>query len=266
MKIKLKKSYKLIESVLKKHNKPVVACSFGKNSMAVLHLLRQIDPNIQVLFNDTKVEYPDSYLFKEKLCEEWSLNIIETVPTKDFWWIVENYGFPLYSRKGHKSASKNCARYLKEYPLEKLLRKEKFDLYFTGLSRHESRLREFSARKYGDYFFSKRKKHWKCHPVLNWTKEEIWEYHYKENIPINPIYKMYSPKQFEIRTACWCCTIPIKYGKMQFLRINYPKLWKKLLIKGLGELIIKKKLGEYKNKNQLNQLIIRRPDFFDYLS
>lgn len=263
--IKIRKVYHFIEGILKKHKKPVVACSFGKNSMVVLHIIKQINPGILVLFNDTKVEYPDSYIFKNIICDKWNLNIIETTPNKDFWWVVDNYGFPLFSRKGHKSASKNCARYLKEYPMQKVLRKEKVDLYFTGLSRHESRLREFSAKKYGNYFYSKRNKHWKCHPILDWTIEDIWEYHYKENIPINPIYKKFSPNNFEIRTACWCCTIPIKYGKIHFLRINYPDLWEKLLKRGLGKIVIEKKLGLYKNKEQLINLMQKEPELFDYI-
>ena len=125
--------------------------------------------------SDTLMEYPDTYRFKKKISKEWKLNLIITKPSKTFWWVVKNYGYPLFSRKGHKDASKNCCRYLKEYPIEKVLRKYKFDLYFTGLSRHESRLREFSAKKYGNYFYSKTNKHWKCHPIQDWTESDVWE-------------------------------------------------------------------------------------------
>lgn len=83
----------------------------------------------------------------------WGLNLLEIKPIKSFWWITKNYGYPLFSRKGHADASKNCCRYLKEYPLERVLRKEKYDLYMTGLTRHESRRREFSAQKHGIYSY-----------------------------------------------------------------------------------------------------------------
>lgn len=261
--LKVKTTVNLIKRVLVKHEKPVVACSFGKMSMVVLHIVRQFDPNVHVLFNNTLMEYPDTYKFKKTISEKWKLNLIETKPLRTFWWVVENYGFPLFSRKGHKDASKNCCMYLKEYPVQRILRKFKFDLYFTGLSRHESRLREFSARKYGNYFYSKRLKHWKCHPIQDWTEEDVWEYHRIYNIPHNSLYDKKSPDGFNLRTGCWCCTIPIKYGKIEFLRMSYPRLWRLLLKKGLGRLLLERKLETGVLDNQIEHLIQTRPCFFD---
>lgn len=261
--LKLEASLELTQKVLASHEKPVVACSFGKNSMAVLHMIRQFNQNVYVLFNDTLMEYPDTYKFKRIISGKWKLNLIETKPLKTFWWVVENYGFPLFSRKGHHDASKNCCSYLKEYPIERVLREYKFDLYFTGLSRYESRLREFSAQKYGNYFYSKRAKHWKCHPIQDWTEEDVWEYHKIYNIPHNGLYDKNPPNGFNLRTGCWCCTIPIKYGKIEFLRINYPHLWRLLLKKGLGRLLLKRKLGLTVLDDQVEHLIQTRPCFFD---
>jgi len=261
--LKIQTSIELVKRVLLIHDKPVVACSFGKNSMAVLHMVRKFYPNVYVLFNNTLMEYPDTYKFKKIISEKWNLNLIETKPLRTFWWVVENYGFPLFSRKGHKDASKNCCRYLKEYPIERILRKYEFDLYFTGLSRHESRLREFSAKKYGDYFYSKRLKHWKCHPIQDWTKEEVWEYHKIYNLPHNALYDKKSPNGFDLRTGCWCCTIPIKYGKIEFLRMNYSHLWKLLLKRGLGTLLLERKLGISIKGYQIDHLMKTRPCLFD---
>lgn len=261
--LKIKTAKNLIKKVLAKHDNPVIACSFGKDSMVVLHMVRQFNPNVYILFNDTLVEYPDTYEFKRLVSKEWKLNLIEAKPLKTFWWVVDNYGFPLFARKGHKTASKNCCRHLKEYPIKRVLNKYKFNLYFTGLTRHESRLREFSAKKYGNYFYSKTFKHWKCHPIQDWTEEDVWEYHKIYNIPHNNLYNKKSPDGFSLRTGCWCCTIPIKYGKNQFLRINYPHLWKILLKNGLGKLLLKKKLGINIEDNQLEHYIQTRPCLFD---
>ena len=260
---KIKLAEKLIRKALEQSQKAVVACSFGKNSMVVLHMVRKYSPDVQVLFNDTLMEYPETYKHKKEITKKWNLNVIQTRPTKTFWWIVENYGFPLFSRKGHKDAPKNCCRYLKEYPVDKILRKYKFDLYFTGLSRHESRLREFSAKKYGNYFFSKRSKHWKCHPIQDWTNDDVWKYHNIYKLPRNSFYDKKIPKGFHLRTGCWCCTIPIKYGKIEFLRDQYPHLWKLLLKKGLGQLILEHKLDTTFTQSQVEHLMDKRPCFFD---
>jgi len=261
--IKIDNALNLIKSVLRKHERPVVACSFGKNSMIVLHMIRQYVPEISVLFNNTLMEYPDTYKFKKLISKNWELNLIETRPIKTFWWVVDNYGFPLFSRKGHHDASKNCCRYLKEYPIERILRKYKFDLYFTGLSMHESRLRTFSAKKYGNYFYSKYFNHWKCHPIQEWTDDDVWDYHNIYNLPHNTLYDKKSPQKFILRTGCWCCTIPIKYGKIEFLRHNYPYLWKLLLSKGLGKLFLEKKIGSHASSDQVKYFMDTEPCFFD---
>jgi 3'-phosphoadenosine 5'-phosphosulfate sulfotransferase (PAPS reductase)/FAD synthetase len=261
--IKTEAALTLIQQSLSKSEKPVVACSFGKNSIVVLDMVRRLKNNITVLFNNTLVEYPDIYKYKKLITDKWGLKVIETKPLKTFWEIVDQYGFPLFSRKGNSDATKNCCRYLKEYPVDRVLREYKFDLYFTGLSRHESRLREFSARKYGPYFYSKRSKHWKCHPLLDWKDDDIWEYHKLFNIPQNQFYERNRPNGFNLRTGCWCCTIPIKYGKIEFLRLNYPKLWELLLRKGLGELILVHRLGISASESEINRAIKNRPCFFD---
>jgi 3'-phosphoadenosine 5'-phosphosulfate sulfotransferase (PAPS reductase)/FAD synthetase len=262
---KIELATKLIRQALLNNDKPVVACSFGKNSMVVLDIVRRIRPDVYVLFNNTLVEYPDIYRYKHLVSNDWKLNLIETKPIKTFWQIIDEYGFPLFSRKGNSDPSKNCCRYLKEYPIDRVLRKYGFDLYFTGLSRYESRLREFSAKKYGNYFYSERSKHWKCHPLLDWTEEDVWGYHREFELPHNPFYDRPKPAGFNLRTGCWCCTIPIRYGKIEFLRMNYPKLWELLLNRGLGKLMLTRKIGSIPSDFEVKRMIDLRPCFFNRL-
>lgn len=237
--------------------------------MAVLHLVRMANPKIPVLWNNTGVEYPETYAFKQLIQSEWNLEIIEAKPAMDFWSIVDKFGFPLFSRGGYADASKKCCRHLKEYPVEHVLRKYKFDLYFTGLRRHESRLRRFSAQRYGNYFHSNRCDIWKCHPLQDWTEQEVWEYHHLYKLPHNPVYDREPVKGFEIRTACWACTIPLKHGKVEFLRRNYPKLWRHLLRKGLARVILSYKTLDQValgfSDRQIDHIIADRPCFFDRL-
>jgi len=264
---KLAASRKLIKTTLQKHQRPVVACSFGKDSMVVLHLVRQFRVAVPVLWNNTSVEYPETYKFKAQVEREWNLTLIEAKPAKDFWWVVQHYGFPLFSRKGDRDASKSCCQYLKEYPVQKILRQYKFDLYFTGLRSDESTRRFFSARKYGPYFYSRRYNYWKCHPLQAWTEDDVWQYHEMHELPVNPLYHRNGVEGFEVRTACWACTIPIRHGKVEFLRKNYPKLWKHLLKAGLAKVILDIKTGGQAKPQvvdvYLDQLIESRPCFFD---
>ncbi|MCK4351910.1 phosphoadenosine phosphosulfate reductase family protein [candidate division WOR-3 bacterium] len=254
---KLHYSKALIREALKKFKNPVIACSFGKDSMVVLDMLKKYSRNFTVLWNNTLVEYPDTYKFAREIIKDWELDCVEARPKVTFWEIVEKYGFPIYSRnsKGHKQyATYKCCEELKKKPTTIALRNMNCDLYFTGLTRHESRLREFSARLYGDSFYSKTWKHWKCHPILNWTREDVWEYIRVFNIPYNPLYdKNEIPIDGGIRTGCWPCTQAIKYGKLEHLRTYYPELFNLLVVKKkFGEVMLDLRIEKYKDIKSRN--------------
>lgn len=263
----------LVQHALKEHSTPVVACSFGKHSMVVLHMVRKFRPEIKVLWNNTGVEYPDTYRFVQFIRREWKLNVIEANPARSFWDVVKEAGFPIHPRNADwklQRASTECCRQLKKKPTTKALRSLKCDLYFTGLTQYESSLRRMSARKYGKYFFSVKWNHWKCHPVLDWTTDNIWEYHRVYGIPHNSLYdKDEVPMKGGIRTGCWCCPMAIKYGKLSHLRHYYPKMFEFLVIKkGLGEAMVDLRLKNLKafttrKKDYLLNLLVKKEKKFD---
>jgi nitrogen fixation NifU-like protein len=241
---KLEYSKQLVKKALSEQKDPIVACSFGKDSMAVLHLVRQFKPDVKVLWNNTLVEYPDTYEFAHRIIKEWDLQVFEAKPQKTFWQIVSEFGWPIYPRNAtgkRQKATVKCCKALKKLPTLKLLRHYKWDLYFTGLTRYESRLREFSAQRYGDYFYSKEWQIWKCHPIQDWTADDIWEYHRQFHLPHNPLYDKNAIEiRGGIRTGCWPCPQAIRYGKLEHLHYYYPRLFDLLVNKhGLG-----KEIGE----------------------
>jgi 3'-phosphoadenosine 5'-phosphosulfate sulfotransferase (PAPS reductase)/FAD synthetase len=283
---KLRDAQALVSSALEKHSTPVVACSFGKHSMVALHLVLQYAPRVKVVWNNTGVEYPDTYKFVQRIRDEWKINLVEARPNTTFWKVVERNGFPIFPRNAEwhlQRASTECCRQLKKKPTMKVLRSIGCDLYFTGLTQFESSLRRMSARKYGKYFFSVKWKHWKCHPILDWQTEEIWEYHREFKLPYNSVYdKDEIPMQGGIRTGCWCCPMAIKYGKLQHLRHYYPKLFEFLVVrKGLGDAMLdlrivklkglKSRTQDYmlnlvvKKSRDLRNILKRQPCFFDKL-
>ena len=169
--------------------------------------------------------------------------------------------------RGTLTPQKRAAGISKSIRWKKILRERRFDLYFTGLRRAESRRRYFSATKYGAYFHSKRYKVWKCHPIQQWAEADVWHYHKLYGLPRNPLYDKPGVEGFEVHTACWSCTIPIKHGKIEFLRKNYPKLWKHLLKAGLAKVIIQKKTNGQAQSEltdvYIAQVIDSHPCFFD---
>ena len=159
---KIDESLKIIEDSLVDFYNPCVCCSFGKDSILVLWLIRKIIKNVKVLFNNTGFEYPDTYIFKKRIVDEWNLDVEEIPPKHSFWWIVERHGFPFYSKGNIKKwdrkylPSHYCCLYLRKRPFNQYLKKSIYDVAYDGLRRQESDLRAWSTWKYGVIHYNKK--------------------------------------------------------------------------------------------------------------
>lgn len=177
--------------------KAAVSWSGGKDSTLVLYLVRQLAPNVDVVFNNTGIEYPETVRFIHNLAATWNLNLIETTPKKTFWKCAEEFGYPGGSKRG----TVHCCYYLKEKPTLDQIRVHGWEAVFDGLTATESWTRMFNARDRGTCYF---KKHWKVqvvHPILYWTEEEVFGFFESEGIPNNPLYS-----QGARRVGCMACT------------------------------------------------------------
>jgi len=213
---KLKRARQLIRffcNFFPKHS--VVSCSFGKDSTVVLYLVRDLNPHISVIFNNTGVQFKETYDFKKKLVDEWDLNLIETKPIKTFWEVADKYGLP-----DGKKKSDTCCYYLKEVPYRKVLKKYGFTADFTGITVLESRNRMFHICERGQAYFSRKDNIMKIHPIAFWTPREVWEFISRESIPVNPAYKKYGLE----RLGCVPCTSH-KFWREHMAKVN-PKLYK----------------------------------------
>jgi len=182
--LKIKKSLGIIEQAINKwYPKMGVVWSTGKDSMVMLFLARQLKPDVKVLFGDTGVHFQETYDFRDRITEEWNLNIINMVPDVEYEEV-----------KGNRE---RCCHNLKTLPALKTIRELGLKAVLVGI-----RWSEHPVRSQEDYF-SKRKNHFRVHPMLHWTEKEIWRFIKSHNIPYNPLYD----KGFR-SIGCAPCTIP----------------------------------------------------------
>lgn len=277
-----------LENVIKKHDLVVVACSFGRDSMVVLDMASKVcsklDKPFKVIWNDTGVEYPEQYKFNKEAIKHYKLkenNNLIVAKSEDwtFWKIKDTYGMPIAPRDSRnremQQATQSCCNYLKKKPTKEALKqfKDINYVYLTGLTANESMNRKASAKRYGDYFYSKTWKHWKCHPILWWSDEEIDEYIKNNDVPMCEIYKWNGVEGYKIRNGCWCCPQAWKFGKGKWLKMYYPKLYEFLITKTeLGEYIMQRKLNidanqtsllEDNMRDRVKQTFEIRPCFFE---
>ena len=204
--------------------KCAVACSFGKDSVVVLDLIRRIHPDILVEFTNTGVEFPETIRFKKQLVKDWNLNIIEAKSDKwTFWTLIDKYGWPPRVRGGKIGTKEvKCCYYLKEIPAWKVFKERGIELVFTGITGAESRNRMFLERNCGDYYFAKTQNLWKCHPIMSWSAEEVWSYIRENHVPYNPFYDRF-PQE---RVGCLPCTGHIGWEKK--MAEAFPKMYRKV--------------------------------------
>lgn len=201
-------------------DKLAVSCSFGHCSVVVLHMALQVNPNIKVVFNDTGVEYSETYAYRDLLKKEWNLNLIETKPVKPFWQCIKEYGFPMIRRKRKNkknisgSFKPKCCVFCKELPMKQACKVHGIEATLTGLRCAESSVRMFTLAQRGQsYQTTKYGKLWRFHPIGFWTHKQVSDYLAKNGLPVNEIYRKVE------RSGCMPCTGFLQWEK-QLSRTN----------------------------------------------
>ena len=233
-----------------------IAFSGGKDSTALMHLVRSVFPEIPAVFIQTGLEYPEINEFI-KTCD----NITTIKAKKTFRQVIEEYGYPIINKenaqklheirttnsdklrnkrlygdeKGNGKLSKKwhylidapfkishqCCNQLKKYPAYAYERRSGRKP-MLGTMIEESPLRWTTYRKYGCNMYDSKRPI--SHPIAFWREEDIWEYIKTFSLSYSKIYDMGYD-----RTGCMFCafgvhrdTTPNRFQKM---KITHPKLY-----------------------------------------
>jgi phosphoadenosine phosphosulfate reductase len=153
---------------------PCITCSFQAEDVVVLHMLREIAPDIPVLFLDTVHHFPQTYAYRDELTARWGLNLVNLRaerPSVGLW---------------QTSTDACCARHKVE-PLFSAL--EAYDVWFTGLRREQSPSRAHLAHLEPFTLPSGRVIR-KVSPLATWTTKDVWTYASANAIPLLPLYDL----------------------------------------------------------------------------
>ena len=77
-----RKAEEVIDAILAEQTGKSVCftCSFQAEDVVVLHLLRKKLPNVPVLFLETGYHFQDTYDFRDRLANEWGLQLVNVLP------------------------------------------------------------------------------------------------------------------------------------------------------------------------------------------
>lgn len=195
---KLKVTIDTLEWAIDGFERIALACSFGKDSVTVLSLSRGIDPQIKVFMIKTGYGFEETERFKNKLKKEWNLNLEETYPSMSKDGLERKYGKDIYSRDPEL-----CCDILKVEPTRRYLKN--LDAWITGLRRDETEFRADLERIEVCKGLPA-----KINPIVDWTKEEVWDYIKTSGIPYNPLYD-----EGYASLGCRPCTLAGTWGRYE---------------------------------------------------
>jgi phosphoadenosine phosphosulfate reductase len=162
----------LIRAALSRASAPCVTCSFQASGVVLVHMIREIVPDIPVLFLDTFHHFPGTYAYRDDMARRWNLNLVNIAaddPAPGLW------------ERDHEAC---CARH-KVDPLFAAMRD--YDVWFTGLRRSQSVTRANLPRTQ-PFTLPSGVVVEKVSPLADWTTRDIWAYAKAHEIPLLPLY------------------------------------------------------------------------------
>jgi len=194
-------SIQILREVAAEFRNPVMLYSIGKDSAVMLHLAMKAfapgRPPFPLLHVDTTWKFREMIAFRDETAARLGLDLIVHINQDG---VDQGIGPITHGSKLHTDV-------MKTQSLKQALDKYGFDAAFGGARRDEekSRAKErvFSFRGKGHRWDPKnqRPEFWDIYntqigpgesvrvfPLSNWTELDIWQYIYRENIPIVPLY------------------------------------------------------------------------------
>lgn len=214
--IKIRKTQQRIREWVEYYGKDGVYVSFsgGKDSTVLLDIARNVYPEIEAVFVNTGLEYPEIVDFVKRFD-----NVTILRPKKNFRQVLTEYGYPVISKEvsatieqakqtpggakyqrlhGTSDSGFDFSRYLflEDAPFKisdrccKTMKKNPANTIkkakFTGTMAQESKLRESSWLRFGCNSFDS--KHPNSSPISFWTNNDILTYIHTHNLSIASVY------------------------------------------------------------------------------
>lgn len=194
-------SIHIIREVMATAENPAMLYSVGKDSAVMLHLaMKAFYPNkisFPLMHVDTTWKFKEMIQFRDKIVSDLDLELIVHINEDG---VKKGVGPFTHGSTIHTDVMKTQA-------LKEALDKYSFDVVFGGARRDEEKSRakerifSFRSDKHQWDPKNQRPELWNIYnvkkhkgesirvfPLSNWTELDVWQYIYKESIPIVPLY------------------------------------------------------------------------------
>jgi phosphoadenosine phosphosulfate reductase len=165
----------LVADALATADRPCLTSSFQAECVVLTHMLREMRPDLPVLFLDTFHHFPQTLAYRDELVERWGLNLV-----------VLRTGRPEIGLWQTEGTNACCARHKVE-PLFSAL--AGYDTWFTALRRDQSASRA-TLQELEPFRLPNGDSIRRVAPLAGWTARDIWRYAHQHDIPLLPLYDL----------------------------------------------------------------------------
>lgn len=156
-----------------------LTCSFQAEDVLLLHLTRELLPEIPVLFLDTGYHFRETYAYRDRIAAEWQLNLINLVPKQS---VSEQ---ELAHGRVFEEDPNRCCALRKVEPLFEAV--ARYKVWLTGLRREQARSRT-ALREVDDFAVRPDVTVRKLSPFADWSTRDVWQLAAYFGIPLLPLY------------------------------------------------------------------------------
>lgn len=174
-----------------------LACSFGAEDVALVHMLQRVRPGTDIFYLDTDFHFQETYETRDALAAKYDVNFVQVKPKLTPEEQAAKHGDELW-----KSDPNLCCNIRKVEPLTSIL--GKYDAWITGIRRDQAPTRANAKKVEYDVKFGLVK----FNPLANWTSEDVWNYIKANDVPYNPLHDRNYPS-----IGCEYCTRPVAPGE-----------------------------------------------------
>ncbi len=157
-----------------------VTSSFQAEDMVVVHMVREVFPDVPVIFLDTGYHFAETYEYRDRLAGDWHLNLVNVLPAITVAEQESQFGIL------NQTAPDRCCGLRKVGPLFQSL--EPYRVWFTGLRREQAKTRA-NLQPLDLFTLPTGKQLQKISPLADWSTRDVWQYAGQHNIPLLSLYE-----------------------------------------------------------------------------
>jgi phosphoadenosine phosphosulfate reductase len=153
---------------------PCITSSFQAECVVLTHLVREVRPDIPVLFLDTFHHFPQTLAYRDEMIARYGLTVINlraAEPKVGLW----------------QESTDACCKRHKVEPLFSAL--EHYDTWFTALRRDQSASRA-NLQQMEPFRLSSGKEINRVAPIAAWHARDVWKFAKDHDIPLLPLYEL----------------------------------------------------------------------------